>query len=70
MEEKVGKLPVRYMRVQADDEEELQLFIRGMQEFSGINFYLDDSKEKKRLLETEEEEDDEQGGLEKNKKKN
>ncbi|XP_060522991.1 uncharacterized protein LOC132699984 [Cylas formicarius] len=36
---KLKNLPVRYLRVAADDEEELQLLLKGMREFSDVNFY-------------------------------
>ncbi|XP_050293432.1 uncharacterized protein LOC126746422 [Anthonomus grandis grandis] len=37
--QKVKGLPVKYLRVAASDEEELQLFLKAMREFTEVNFY-------------------------------
>ncbi|XP_060515840.1 uncharacterized protein LOC132695547 [Cylas formicarius] len=39
VEAKVKQLLVRYMRVVADNEEELQLFLKGLQKFPNVNLY-------------------------------
>ncbi|XP_050298886.1 uncharacterized protein LOC126737856 isoform X2 [Anthonomus grandis grandis] len=37
--QKVKGLPGKYLRVAASDEEELQLFLKAMREFTEVNFY-------------------------------
>lgn len=39
VEAKVKNLPLQYIRVVAEDETELQLFLQDMKELSNINFY-------------------------------
>ncbi|XP_030745723.1 uncharacterized protein LOC115874650 [Sitophilus oryzae] len=53
VEGKIKNLPLQYIRVVAEDEAELQLFLQGMKEFSNVNFYPSIEEENTTTSQTE-----------------